>query len=87
MGITAAIAATAGTAYSIDQNEEAKRKAKREADKLEKKQAEEDRKVAEATPFGSMDATKRIAAERLVAARRAGRGRAGTVIQKRAALG
>lgn len=55
-------------------------KAKAEAD-------EEARKLAESTPTGSMSTTSRIAAQKAIAMRRAGTGRAGTVLDKNAALG
>jgi hypothetical protein len=51
------------------------------------KQEEEARKLAESTPTGSMSTTSRIAAQKAIAMRRAGTGRAGTVLDKTSALG
>jgi len=65
--------------------------AREDALKLEadatKKQEEEARKLAESTPTGSMSTTSRIAAQKAIAMRRAGTGRAGTVLDKSSALG
>ncbi len=52
-----------------------------------KKSDEEARKLAESTPTGSMSTTSRIAAQKAVAMRRMGTGRAGTVLDKSSALG
>lgn len=52
-----------------------------------KQQEEEARKLAESTPTGSMSTTSRIAAQKAIQMRRAGTGRAGTVLDKSQALG
>lgn len=58
------------------------------AEKEAKTQQEEQaRKLAESTPTGSMSTTSRIAAQKQIALRRAGTGRAGTVLDKTSALG
>jgi FKBP-type peptidyl-prolyl cis-trans isomerase len=49
--------------------------------------AEEQRKLAESTPTGSMSTTSRIAAQRAIQNRRAGTGRAGTVLDTSQSLG
>ena len=65
--------------------------AREDALKLEadanKKQEDEARKLAESTPTGSMSTTSRIAAQKAIAMRRQGTGRAGTVLDKSTALG
>lgn len=53
----------------------------------EKQREEEARKLAESTPTGSMSTTSRIAAQKAIMERRAGTGRAGTVLDKTTALG
>lgn len=58
-----------------------------EQSKMEAERAEEERKLAEATPTGSMSTTSRINAQKAIAMRRAGTGRAGTVLDKTTALG
>jgi len=100
MAATAVMAAvSAYSSYSSNkQADKARKSAEKQAEtaradalKSEKeaqaKQDEEARKLAESTPTGSMSTTSRIAAQKAIAMRRAGTGRAGTVLDKRAALG
>jgi len=100
MAATAVMAAvTAYSSYSSNQEAKSARKAaekqseraRADALKSEKeakaKQDEEARKLAESTPTGSMSTTSRIAAQKAIAMRRAGTGRAGTVLDKSSALG
>lgn len=56
-------------------------------EKANAEREEEARKLAESTPTGSMSTTSRIAAQKAIMARRAGTGRAGTVLDKSQALG
>jgi len=100
MAATAVMAAvTAYSSYSSNKEAKSARKAaekqseqaRADALKSEKeakaKQDEEARKLAESTPTGSMSTTSRIAAQKAIAMRRAGTGRAGTVLDKSSALG
>jgi hypothetical protein len=92
-------AVTMYTAHSSSQDAKSARKdaekdakmARADAKDLEAKataeQAEEQRKLAESTPTGSMATTSRIAAQKAIALRRAGTGRAGTVLDKTSNLG
>jgi hypothetical protein len=100
MAATAVMAAvSAYSAYSSNKEAKSARKdaekqserARADALKAEKeakaKSDEEARKLAESTPTGSMSTTSRIAAQKAIAMRRAGTGRAGTVLDKSSALG
>jgi membrane protein involved in colicin uptake len=69
------------------QAEMARQDALKSEQEAKKQQEEEARKLAESTPTGSMSTTSRIAAQKAIAMRRAGTGRAGTVLDKSVALG
>lgn len=60
--------------------DKALKRAETQAADLKTKQDEEALILAESTPSGSMNTTRRIANERLFAAKRAGKGRRGTVL-------
>lgn len=85
MAISAVVAVSSVSAHQTAKKE--RKKAEAEAATLKAEQAEEARKLAESTPTGSMGATSRIANERLIAARRAGKGRSGTMLNSSARLG
>lgn len=73
--------------YGIFKGEKDSSDAKKNRKADEFKTAEEKRKLAESTPFGAMDATKRVGAEREILRRSASTGRRGTIAQKNNKLG
>ena len=82
MAISATIASVAGSAYSAKKQRDAQKDAERNAQKAADQAEAERERLAASTPFGSMEAGRRVASERMMARRRAASGgRGSTVLQ------